>query len=118
MVAHTVTSVGPYAFTIRPTTGCQRRTRSGGHASPPTTNVSIDTGSGTVAATEGGINACVIAWSASRSRNCSPTTGPGGATTNVAPTANAINSSITIASKPGDDNCNTRDPAVSPKHST
>ncbi|GAA3646949.1 hypothetical protein GCM10022420_022170 [Streptomyces iranensis] len=118
MVAHTVTSVGPYAFTIR-RPGAHRSTNPGEHASPATTSDrKLPGNSSTAANTDGGTVTCVTPNSATTS----PNDPPGGnlstpAITNTPPDNNAIHISETAASKLNDANCNTRASAPTPNRS-
>src|SRR5690349_652802 len=112
-VETTVDSVGPYELIIR-RFGAQRFTSSLVQASPPTITVR-NSGTpvsaacaGTVASAAGGISAWVTRYSASTWASCSPSSGPGGGTTNAAPTGRDMHSSSTEASKLGEENSSTR----------
>ncbi len=109
-----VVSVGPYPlWNRRP--GAQRATRSGGHASPPTTTVSRSSSpvGSTDARAAGVTNAWVTRSLRSSSASSSPPYTDGGATTIVDPDPTASNSSSTDASKLGDAKCRVRAAGVS-----
>src|SRR5207253_9299359 len=94
VVAHTVASVGPYAFTTR-RPAPQRRATSTPHASPATTTVrSAGSGaSGSVASTDGGSVTTSIASSRSTSPSAAPTSGSRVARRNVPPFNSVTHSS-------------------------
>src|ERR687893_1829078 len=111
----TVDSVGPYELIIR-RPGAHRLTSSTGQASPPTITVRNSgtpvaaTSADTVANAAGGISAWLTRCWVSTCASCSPSSGPGGGTTNAAPAGSDMHSSNTEASKLGEENCNTRSP--------
>src|SRR5579872_4484845 len=115
----TVTSVGPYAFTIR-RPGAHRAARSGGHASPPTTSTprSGNSRPERVASADGEISACVTCSSVSTLARRSPATRPGGGSTRVPPAAHARQTSRMLASNPAAANCSTRAPGPAANRSS
>src|SRR5690349_10022237 len=111
MVAHTVTSVGPYALTKRRPLRLHVAAICGEHASPALTAVRSDGKSslGSSAQTDGGNVTVVIACV--RRRFSSGSTGrsdSGFARQSVAPVKNVLKTSEIAASKLIDANCSTR----------
>ncbi|ODA69092.1 hypothetical protein APS67_006758 [Streptomyces sp. AVP053U2] len=110
IVAHTVVSVGPYAFTSR-RPGAHFATSSPASASPADTNDTTDGRSPAPSTpnTAGGNVTCDTPRRATNSTRPAPgSNSPADATTTAAPAHNATNDSAVAASKPTDANCSTR----------
>ncbi|GEM23854.1 hypothetical protein NS2_20930 [Nocardia seriolae NBRC 15557] len=124
VLARIVASVGPYPFTNRrdrpPASEiAQRRTSSGGHASPATTSSSK--ASSPLGSTEVNADGVIIMWFTRSRRSSAANSGPpytvGAVTTNVAAAPTASSSSPTYTSNDGEITCSTRESEVAPRRS-